>query len=154
MGCTRSVAVRSFTVILYSTLGVIPEGLHGHIPSSILVEWSQGAARRDEGIMAIISATHWARVGGGFEAVETRTFGNERTARMWAAEVLGTIVTTNGCYWRDLGRAGDVELTRLYNAKLKYSFTRGRCSTKRGQCLPRVHPQVVIVPSVGELGYW
>ncbi len=139
---------------LCSTLGVIPETLHGHIPSSILVEWSQGAARRDEGIMAIISATHWARVDGGFEAVETRTFGNERTARIWAAEVLGTIVTTNDCYWRDLGRAAEVEMTRLKPSKLKYSFTRGRCGKRDGSVAGKVAPQVVIVPSVGELGYW
>ena len=104
--------------------------------------------------MSLISATHWARVDGGLEAVETRTFGNEKTARMWASDVLGTITTTNGTYWRDTGRMGHVELTETRRASSSYSFTRGRCGKRDMRPAGQVEPKVVIVPSVGELGYW
>jgi hypothetical protein len=105
--------------------------------------------------MSLIIATHWARnpYERCLEARETRRFGNMTAAKAWAASVLPDIVTTNDCYWRDVGRGESVELTIEVPSRLPYSFTRGRQSSKNRQAMGSVESKVVVVPSVGELGW-
>jgi hypothetical protein len=69
---------------------------------------------------------------------ETRTFGTRRTAELWAHSLLKRtpVVTTNDCYWRDLGRAPCVRMSR-------------KDQVASETILPEVH----VVPSVGELGW-
>jgi hypothetical protein len=76
-----------------------------------------------------------------FEAGESRTFGTERAAELWAASVLPPTVTTNDCYHRDVGRAPSVRLARVDG--------NGESKT----LLRYVEAPVVIHRSVGELGY-
>jgi hypothetical protein len=104
----------------------------------------------------ITIATRWERSKSEpcLEAVETRRFGSRSAALSWAKSVLEPIVTTNDCYHRDVGRAGHVELTSQRSSRLSYSFTRGRCSSKSLTAAGHVSPEVIIVPSCGELGYW
>lgn len=105
--------------------------------------------------MSTIIATHWIR--SEYErclvAGETRRFGTRRAAEMWARSVIEPVVTTNDCYWRDVGRASSVELTECRASKLGYGFTRGRCRNFTAVAAGTVEAEVIIVPSVGELGW-
>jgi hypothetical protein len=77
-----------------------------------------------------------------FEAGESRIFGTQRAAELWAASVLPTTVTTCDCYHRDVARAPSVRLARLgENGESKI-------------LVRYIEAPVHVVPSVGELGYW
>jgi hypothetical protein len=105
--------------------------------------------------MSLIIATHWARnpYEPCLDARETRRFGNMAAAKAWAASTLPDIVTTRDCYWRDVGRGESVELTIEVPSRLPYSFTRGRCRAKNTQAMGSVESRVILVQSVGELGW-
>lgn len=105
--------------------------------------------------MSIIIATHYVRspYERCLEAGETRRFGTRAAAVAWARSVLPPIVTTNDCYWRDVGRGESVELSTERPSRLGYGFTRGRCRAKSTTPAGTVEARVVLVPSVGELGW-
>ena len=92
----------------------------------------------------------------GGDAYEFRTFGSERAARNWVAPLLGTISVTNDTYHRDLGRANYARVIAAKGdvlqaaAKEDTIFRRG---LTRGMSVYYIYPEVVVVPSVGELGY-
>lgn len=69
---------------------------------------------------------------------EERTVGSPKAARLYAEDALKAhpIVTTNDCYWRDVGRSWSVS---VYDMRDKF--------------IEEVLPEIRIVPSVGELGY-
>lgn len=85
----------------------------------------------------MISATYTKHTAYGFEHVETRHFGTERAAEMWASDVLKgqDVITTNENYWRDLARCSDV---RLY---------------RKGGLVREITPPVHVHMSIGERGY-
>lgn len=91
----------------------------------------------------ITIATHWIPIENerGLEARETRRFGSLSAAHEWARAVLGELSVTADTYWRDLGRAGHVELTTRDGR---------RGLVPAGQ----VEPRVRLVASVGERGVW
>jgi hypothetical protein len=78
------------------------------------------------------------------EPVETRLCADVWQAEQWAKRKLGKLYTTNDCYHRDLGRAASMRLERVFKVN--------RVTTS--QFVGWQEPEVVIVPSVGELGYW
>lgn len=99
-------------------------------------------------------ATHYVySYGEGWTAGETRKFGTKRAATAWAKSKLPPCVTTRDCYWRDTARVDHVELTTVKPSRLSYGFTRGRCSDKSMQAAGTISPEVILVPSCGELGY-
>jgi hypothetical protein len=76
-----------------------------------------------------------------FEAGETRRFGTRAALQAWADTILPPIQTTRDCYWRDVGRAPHVSvLATNATGKKRSKFD--------------VQPEVHIVPSCGELGYF
>lgn len=80
----------------------------------------------------------------GTQFIESRVFGTERAAELWAASILPTTVTTNDCYHRDVGRAPSVRLETDI----------GRAADNlRGSFVRYIEAPVRIVPSVGELGW-
>jgi hypothetical protein len=85
----------------------------------------------------VIKATLWARdkYEPAFNAIDTRRIGTERAVELWAASALAPIVTTRDCYHRDVASAPWIDLVR----------TDGTTRT--------ISPEVIIVPSVGELGW-
>lgn len=89
---------------------------------------------------------HWVRdpVERCWNLDSTRLFGTEKAARSFAKDTLGEIAET--CYYvnRALNRSNFCELRQQKTSK------RVKASVRMGN----IHPTVVIVPSVGELGYW
>jgi hypothetical protein len=77
---------------------------------------------------------HWT-------CVQTLQAGSWSKARKLAQKAMGPVVTTDGCYHRDMGRAPWVKLIR-------------RSKHRTGPGANNVTPEVHFVPSVGELGYW
>lgn len=96
------------------------------------------------------TATYWARVQGGWQVADSYSANNWVACVLWARKQLHGVVTetTNGCYWRDVGRAPHVDIESV---ERKYHEEDGR---EYPVFRDRVEPKVVIVPSVGELGYW
>jgi hypothetical protein len=78
------------------------------------------------------------------EQVETRLCSDVWQAEQWARRKLGKLYTTNDCYHRDLGRAASMRLERVirHDRSVYHKF------------VGYLEPKVIIVPSVGELGYW
>ena len=103
--------------------------------------------------MSVIIATRWVRnpCERCLEAGETRRFGTRKAAEMWAASALPPVVTTNDCYWRDVGRAESVECTKRYRGKRPSN--KGRFWRNSYMSLPTINAAIHIVPSVGELGW-
>lgn len=101
--------------------------------------------------MSLISATWYARCPDelGWYARETRSFGNERVARMWAAQVVPSVVTTRANYWRDTARGEWVEFTRIAPRGPR---SHGRWWRARFSPAGYYYAPVALVPSVGELG--
>ncbi len=102
--------------------------------------------QREKGDMSIIIATHWVRndYERCLQSGETRRFGTRRAAELWAASVIKPVVTTNDCYWRDVGRAESVGLEVIVPLSRRVNAYE-RVGT--------IEAEVVIVPSVGELGW-
>lgn len=94
-------------------------------------------------------ATHYRRN----ERGETRKFGTERAAEQWARSILQPVVTTNDCYWRDMGRADDVRLSRSFRCDNQFSGNGEYSRVLTVEYLRTIEPEAVIVPSVGELGW-
>lgn len=105
----------------------------------------------------LYQATHWARSKSepALEIKESRIFGTRRAAELWAQSVLEPVVTTRGCYHRDVGRADSVDVHPVVHFQSEHMYRLGQPKEYR-QCGPRytIQPEVCIVPSVGELGYW
>lgn len=103
--------------------------------------------------MSLISATHWARDAyePGFYARETRVFGTKQAALAWAESVVPECITTSGCYWRDTARAEHVEFTDVRRGSQPNSH--GRFWRTSYAPAGRYEAPVVLVPSVGELGW-
>lgn len=101
----------------------------------------------------LYQATHWARskFEPSFEIKESRIFGTKRAAEMWAQSVLEPVVTTRDCYHRDVGRADSVDVAPV---PPKSYTLRQRCGVWARNRPVTIQPEVCIVPSVGELGYW
>ena len=79
-------------------------------------------------------------------AVETRYFGTRRAMLAWAKPLLGYVTATRYTYHDELRRAPAVRVERGNSAA--HQFRRGGLRTTW------LSPEVIIVPSVGELGYW
>lgn len=95
-------------------------------------------------------ATHYVySYGEGWTAGETRRFGTKRAATAWAKSKLPPCFTTRDCYWRDTARVDHVELTEVLRDRGQYWFGKGQSYRPAGQ----VSPEVILVPSCGELGY-
>lgn len=75
------------------------------------------------------------------EQIETRLCADVWQAEQWARRKLPAVVTTNAMYHHDMGRAASMRLERVTDKH-------------NSQFVKWVEPEVVIVPSVGELGYW
>ncbi len=104
--------------------------------------------------MSLISATHWVKSKheSGFHAGETRTFGSKSAAVAWAESVVPECVTTRDCYWRDTARAEHVEFTSVRRGSRPNNH--GRYWRSSYAPAGRFDARVILVPSVGELGYW
>jgi hypothetical protein len=104
--------------------------------------------------MSLIIATHWARspYERCLEVKETRQFGTRKAAEMWANSVLPPVVTTNDCYWRDIGMSGSVTLYPSSPRSMRNNPRRRSGFWARNPPMT-VEAEVVIVPSVGELGW-
>lgn len=77
-------------------------------------------------------------------------FGTLKAARLWAKSSLGSISTTRYNVSRDLGRApfvGICECPPGHPSRRDSAFMGGKH-------IEHVEPEIHIVPSVGELGYW
>jgi hypothetical protein len=87
---------------------------------------------------------------------ETRILPTLRAVELWAESKLKgeSVVTTNGCYWRDRGRAPVVAYRTVVKDRTtnQYEVSLGRrpySQWRTGEVLPPIH----IVASVGELGW-
>lgn len=102
-------------------------------------------------------AFHWTRskFEPAFQVKETRIFGSKRAAELWARSVLEPVVTTRDNYHRDVGRADSVDVTPVVHFMSEHMYRLGLPKEYR-QCGQKhtIEPDVHIVPSVGELGYW
>jgi hypothetical protein len=97
-------------------------------------------------------ATHYVySYGEGWDAGETRRFGTKRAATAWAKSKLPPCVTTRDCYWRDTARTDHVELTERYAGKRPSN--KGRFWRNSYRPAGRIDPEVILVPSCGELGF-
>lgn len=94
--------------------------------------------------MSLIRATHYVRDAYEpcFMVRDSRVFGSERAAELWAKSLLETTVTTRGCYHRDVARAPYVRIGTVDS------------NGYDEQLIRYIEPKVELVPSVGELGYW
>lgn len=111
----------------------------------------------------LYQATHWARskFEPALEVKERRIFGTKRAAELWARSVLEPVVTTRDNYHRDVGRADSVDVIPIIPFRVQYvglfaSRTYKFEAKEYRQCGRKwtIEPEVHMVPSVGELGYW
>jgi|ERR1043165_9094096 hypothetical protein len=87
---------------------------------------------------------------------ETRTFGSLEAARLWAKSVLPSHASVcDENYHRDMGRMSTVNIHSRYRGDytdpvyVKISDRHFYCAF-----VETVTPEITIVPSVGQLGYW
>lgn len=101
----------------------------------------------------LYQATHWARskYEPALEIKESRIFGTRRAAELWARSVLEPVVTTRDCYHRDVGRADSVDVAPVVHFRNAIMPAK---EYRQCGCKWTIEPDVCIVPSVGELGYW
>lgn len=100
---------------------------------------------------SLVTATLWGRDRNGQESPrERRVCSTFRSAELWAQSVLAPVETTRDCYHRDRGRAPYVDLVE---------HQRSRHGGRRSKhvltgAMRTVESPLVVVQSVGELGYW
>lgn len=90
------------------------------------------------------------------EFIEHRTFGTMAALESWARPHLPTISATAATKHRDMSRAPSVSVAVGRGADLKMLDGK-RCGSKKSVGKVEkfwLEPECVIVPSVGELGYW
>ncbi len=86
----------------------------------------------------LIIAEYWKKDPDGWTLAWTRSGGSVAWVKLLAADTLKHVVTTRYNYHRDMGRADYI----------RYIPADGSDEAKF------IEPEVIIVPSVGELGYW
>jgi hypothetical protein len=82
---------------------------------------------------------------------ETRILPTLRAVELWAQSLLSgnRIVTTNDCYWRDVGHAPSVAWQAFGRNPIQFTGSPVKQFVNGGEILP----PITIIKSVGELGW-
>src|SRR5690349_2741981 len=92
----------------------------------------------------------------GHSTGETRSFGSLKAARKWAKAVLPKVATVSDeNYHRDMARMSTVDILSKDDIEVTVTEWDGFTYTCRKPAhAETVTPEIQVVPSAGQLGYW